>query len=113
MPYEDKTVLRQLKPEQKTRYDELAHELKKYDSLKPPDPPEAQTIIDHGREAPPTFVLAVGAWDVPKEEVQPGFLSILDPGNAKVVPPADLPSTGRRAALANWLADPQNPLTPR
>jgi hypothetical protein len=47
----------------------------------------------------------------PKEEVQPGFPTILDSSDAAVKP---LPtSTGRRSALANWLADPKNPLTAR
>jgi hypothetical protein len=111
--YEDKTLARALKAEQKKRYQELEAELTKYDSLKPPDPPQAQTLIDNGREAPKTFVLAVGAWDAPKEEVQPRFLSILDPADAKIVLPEGAPSTGRRAVLANWLAAPQNPLPAR
>ena len=111
--YADRALVRSLKPEQKKRYDELSVELRKFDTLKPPEPPVAQTIIDNGREAPPTFVLAAGAWEAPREEVQPGFLSILDPANPVVVPPQDLPSTGRRTVLANWLADSANPLTAR
>jgi len=96
----------------KKRFGELQAELKKYDSIKP-NPPTAQTMTDNGRDAPATHVLAVGNWDTPKEEVQPGFLSILDPGNPKIVPPDGLNSTGRRTVLANWLADPKNPLTAR
>jgi hypothetical protein len=111
--YDDKALLKDLKPDARKRYSELAAELKKFDALKPPDPPEAQTIIDNGRAAPPTFTLAVGNWDAPLEEVQPGFLSILDPSNPKIEPPQGLESTGRRTVLANWLADPRNPLTPR
>ncbi|MBI2151085.1 MAG: DUF1553 domain-containing protein, partial [Acidobacteria bacterium] len=38
---------------------------------------------------------------------------ILDPGDAKITPPAGLNSTGRRGALAAWLTDPKNPLTAR
>jgi hypothetical protein len=73
----------------------------------------AQTIIDNSREAPKSFVLGAGNWDVQREEVQPGFLSILDPSDPKIVPPEGINSTGRRSVLANWLADPRNPLTPR
>jgi hypothetical protein len=40
-------------------------------------------------------------------------LSILDPTAAKIVPLSTLNSTGRRAALANWLTDPANPLPAR
>jgi hypothetical protein len=45
--------------------------------------------------------------------VKPGFLSILDPKPATIVPPVDGNSTGRRTALANWIASPENPLTAR
>ena len=110
--YKDEDFLKELKPEQKTRFSELAEELKKFDSTKP-HPPVAQTIIDDGTEAPKTHVLAGGSWDAPKEEVQPGFLTILDPAPPKITPLKALNSTGRRSALANWLADPKNPLTAR
>jgi hypothetical protein len=101
-----------LSPEQKKRFAELEVELRTYEPLKP-NPPTAQTIIDNGREAPKTHILGAGNWDVERDEVQPGFLSILDPGNPKIVPPEGLNSTGRRSVLANWLADPRNPLVPR
>jgi hypothetical protein len=101
-----------LTAEQKKRFADLEAELRKYDAIKP-NPPMAQTIIDHSRTAPKSFVLGAGNWDVQREEVQPGFLSILDPSNPKIVPPDGLNSTGRRSVLANWLANPQNPLTPR
>src|SRR5262249_16023990 len=73
----------------------------------------AQVMVDQGREAPETHVLAKGVWDAPLEEVQPGFLSILDPMPARIDPPAGLNSTGRRSTLANWLADPRNPIASR
>ncbi|MCU1327402.1 MAG: hypothetical protein JWN34_2772, partial [Bryobacterales bacterium] len=41
-----------------------------------------------------------------KEEVKPGFLTLLDGSDASL-------KGGRRAALANWLADGKNPLTAR
>ncbi|HXJ40322.1 MAG TPA: PSD1 and planctomycete cytochrome C domain-containing protein, partial [Bryobacteraceae bacterium] len=106
----DESFAKKLKPAEKKHFDELVAQLKSLDSLKP-KPPVAQTIIDNGPEAPKTFVLAGGSWMAPKEEVQPGFLTILDPNDAAVKP---LPvSTGRRSALANWLADSKNPLTAR
>jgi hypothetical protein len=92
---------------------ELKAELAKFDGIKPPDAPVAQAMIDNGKAAPVTHVLAVGVYDAYKEEVQPGFLSILDPSDAKITPPADVNSSGRRTALANWLADAQNPLSTR
>jgi mono/diheme cytochrome c family protein len=104
---------RALKGEAKERYAELQKQLAQFDSLKPAEPPVAEAMIDASRNAPPEFVLSKGVWDAPLDEVQPGFLSILDPGPAKIVPPADVNSTGRRSALANWLTDPSNPLTAR
>src|SRR5689334_11586215 len=91
--YEDKALVNfkdeefgtaELTAEQKKRFAELDAELKKYEPLKP-NPALAQTIIDHSRTAPKSFVLGAGNWDVQREEVQPGFLSILDPSDAKIV----------------------------
>jgi hypothetical protein len=58
-------------------------------------------------------VLSVGVYDAPLQEVEPGFLTILSPAAAKIEPLQGQDSTGRRAALANWLADPKNPLPAR
>jgi Protein of unknown function (DUF1553)/Protein of unknown function (DUF1549) len=102
-----------LKGDAKKRYAELKTELAKYDSLKPADEPVAQAMIDASAQAPPTSVLSVGVYTNPLYQVEPGFLSILDPAPAKITPPSGLNSTGRRTALAEWLASPQNPLTPR
>ena len=41
-----------------------------------------------------------GVYDALKEEVQPGFLSILDPTDAKIAPPEGANSSGRRSVLA-------------
>src|SRR4029077_1580022 len=92
---------------------ELKNELAKFDDIKPPEAHVAQAMIDNGKDAPTTHVLAVGVYDAYKEEVQPGFLSIIDPSDAKIAPPEGVNSSGRRSALANWLADPQNPLSTR
>jgi hypothetical protein len=99
------TFTKKLKPEDKKRFDELAAQLKSFDALKP-NPPVAQTVIDNGPVAPKTYVLTGGEWSARGAEVQPGFLSVLAPGDADL-------SAGRRAALANWLADAKNPMTAR
>ena len=104
---------KRLKGEQKQRWATLKTELAAFDGIKPPDAPVAQAMIDNGKDSPKTHVLAVGVYDAYKEEVQPGFLSILDPSDATITPPAAVNSSGRRSALANWMADPANPLTTR
>ena len=83
----DAAVEKSLKGDVKERYAALKKELAQFDSIKPPDPPVAEAMVDQGREAPATHILAKGVWDAPLDEVQPGFLSILDPNPAKIVPP--------------------------
>lgn len=60
-----------------------------------------------------TFVFEGGDPAKPLDEVAPGFVSILDPNPAKIQSPAHGKSTGRRMALAKWIASPNNPLTAR
>jgi len=103
--YED-SASRRLKPPSSTRYAVLKAQLAKFNSLKPVQRPTAQFMVDAPTAPPPTHVLASGNVDSPLEEVQPGFLSILDPRDVKT-------STNRRAALADWLTDPKNPLVAR
>jgi hypothetical protein len=107
----DARTLRGLKGDDGKRYTELKKQLAEFDSLRPAKLPEGQFMIDIGPKAPPTHVLRGGNFDLKGDEVQPGFLSILDPTDAKVTA---LPnSTGRRTALAAWLTDPKNPLVAR
>jgi hypothetical protein len=110
---DDDTAGRTLKGDRKTEYGALAAELKKYAHLDPGPAPAGIGMRDVSPQSPATHVLGAGVWDNPKEEVNPGFLSILDPGNAPITSTADGRSTGRRTALANWLVDPANPLTSR
>jgi hypothetical protein len=50
---------------------------------------------------------------VPGEEVYPGFPSVLSPPAPVIHAAPDGRSSGRRLALADWIASPQNPLTAR
>lgn len=110
---DDDTAAKALKGDDKTKYQALMAELKKFSDLDPGDPPIGIGMRDLSDKAPPTYRLAVGVWDARQEEVQPGFLSILEPNPAKITPPPGGNTTGRRSALANWLTDPNNPLTAR
>jgi hypothetical protein len=107
----DARTLRQLKGDAGKRYQELKKQLAEFDSLKPAPLPQAQFMTDIGPVAPPTYILRGGNLDVKGEEVQPGFLTIVDPAEPKIT---GLPnSTGRRRVLAAWLTDPKNPLPAR
>jgi len=102
-----------LRGAEQKRYNDLKAQLAQFDSIKPEPLPIAQAMIDNSVASPKTHVLAVGVYDAYQEEVQPGFLTILDPTNARIDPPAGLNSSGRRSALARWIASPSNPLTAR
>ena len=106
-------VVAKLKPAEKEKWRELKAELDKFKDLLPAPLPMASAIADVSREAPKTFLLSRGIYDHPREEVEPGFLQVLNSGPARIVAPATLNSTGRRTALANILTDPNNPLTAR
>jgi hypothetical protein len=81
--------------------------------------PFACGITDIGYISPKTYLPGKGSR--PKEEVQPGFFSVL--GGGEVPPPKETregtgpiplnPTTGRRRALADWIATPDNSLTAR
>jgi hypothetical protein len=102
-----------LKGDNAKRYAELKTQLASFDSMKPAPLPQGQFMTDLNATAPPTYILHGGSRFAPGDEVQPGFLSILDPSDAKITPPAGVSSTGRRSALAEWLTDPSNPLPAR
>ena len=75
---------------------------------------EVLRVKEIGPEAPPTHVLIRGNPHAPAQRVEPGFPLILgnaDPGLA--ARPADAPTTGRRRALARWIADDGNLRTSR
>ncbi len=71
------------------------------------------TVRDSGAKPPATHVFYQGDFTQPREEIPPGFISVLDPNPASVTPPAGLESSGRRSALAAWIASPENPLAAR
>ncbi len=110
---DDDAASKQLKGEKKTKYASLLHDLAQYAGLDPGEPPIGIGMRDLGVKSPATHRLEVGAWDAPAEEVQPGFLSIVDATQPNIAPPPGVESTGRRTALANWIASPTNPLTAR
>ena len=72
--------------------------------------PFAPSVHDISREAPKTFLPQRPG--KPPEEVGPGLLTALGGGDIPE-PPVDAISTGRRKALAEWIASPSNPTAAR
>lgn len=96
-------------------YKKLADDLKQYEKLKPPETISNKiTVMDElgHADSPKTFSLSGGDHERPIEEVEPGFPEAIAHGvQPEIVPTAT--SSGRRTALAAWIASPQNPLTAR
>jgi hypothetical protein len=97
------------------KYEELQKQLKEFDKLKPSDVTSANltTALELGKEAPPTFVRFGGTHEKPTEEVQPGLPALWNTANQQIQIAPTANSSGRRAALANWIASADNPLTAR
>lgn len=106
-------IKNKLKGEQKKQWEELRAKLAAFDNIKPKPLPIGSGITDVGAQAPKHFLLNGGGYDNYGEEVQPGFLTIIDKNPASVTKPTNCDSSGRRTALANWLTDPKNPLVAR
>lgn len=65
---------------------------------------------------PPTVLFARGEHFAPKQQVEPGELSIITANKASVAIPLDdpaLPTSGRRLAFAKWLTSGKHPLLAR
>jgi hypothetical protein len=95
-------------------YKKLGEELKKYAYLKPESGSDKITAMNElgHTDAPPTYVLFGGNHERPLDEVQPAFPAAIANGETPhIVPTAT--SSGRRTALANWIASAKNPLTAR
>jgi uncharacterized protein DUF1553/uncharacterized protein DUF1549 len=65
-------------------------------------------------EAPPSYFLIRGDVERHGSQMKPGFIDVITFGN----PPTEIPrpdgrTSGRRLALAQWIASPQNPMTAR
>ncbi|TWT60704.1 DUF1549 domain-containing protein [Rubinisphaera italica] len=106
--HEQARVDGRVKGEKKDELLALRRELAKFDKLRPKDLPLPMIISDVGDAAPPTII--------PKKKVQvaPGFPTIMEPDEPAISPPENIPNTtGRRAELASWLTETDNPLTTR
>ena len=95
------------------RYFELRREL---DQLKKQDAPADRALIvtEVGPEPLETNLLLRGNPHSLGDPVQPAFLEVVSTQPPDLPPTtAESKTTGRRLALANWIASPTNPLTAR
>jgi hypothetical protein len=101
-------VVDAMPPDVKARRAELRKKLLEI-RFREPDPlPTAYAFVSESGPAPATHILAMGD---PHRK-----LDLIEPGVPRVIQANfTIPNTslGRRAALANWLASPDNPLTAR
>ncbi|MGI9176717.1 MAG: DUF1549 domain-containing protein [Pirellulales bacterium] len=77
---------------------------------------KALVVSERGPSAPDTFVFFRGnphAEPTPENRVAPAFPALFRAAAPVITPPADGRSSGRRTALAHWIASPTNPLTAR
>src|SRR5262245_13636926 len=91
----------------------LQDRLKTFDAKKPPALPVAMGLTDAPGPAPKTHVLDRGELSNKAAEVSPGYLAVLSTATKPTNTVPTTESTGRRLALAKWIASPDNPLTAR
>jgi mono/diheme cytochrome c family protein len=94
---------------QYSQYRARLEELKK----QKPASPMALAVSEYSTTPPDTFVLNRGSHLSPGDKVVPEFVKILGGGVPEIKPIDSANSSGRRTALANWIASPENPLTAR
>jgi hypothetical protein len=92
---------------------ELRRRLEALEKNRPVPPPMVLGLTDAGPTSEPTRLLLRGDAHSPGDEVAPGFLSAIDGSAPQIVPPPNGKTTGRRLALARWIASGSNPLTAR
>lgn len=103
-----------ISPAEFERYAELTAQRDALKESRPAGLEKALCVKEHGRECPPTHVLVRGNAHAAGAEVTPGFPLVLSPPEPEIAPPAEgAHSTGRRLALARWIASAENPLTAR
>jgi hypothetical protein len=101
----------QLKGADKEKYDALAKELAAFDADKPKPSATAMAMSEVGPTPPEQRLLKRGNWQKPGEKLEPGALSAFSHELPQAKPTAT--TSGRRAALAEWVVNKDNPLTAR
>jgi hypothetical protein len=95
--------------------EESAAKPRRKNLLPPKNSPFEWTLAvrESGGTPPPTRVLIRGNAATEGAEVEPAFPAVLSAEKPNITVAANASSSGRRLALASWIAAPQNPLTAR
>lgn len=99
--------------EQADEYARLMADMRALRENRPESLEMALCVKETGARPKKTHVLIRGNAHAEGDEVQPGFPEVLGVPDPEIVPAADGRSTGRRLALAKWIASRENPLTAR
>jgi hypothetical protein len=102
-----------LDAEPKEKRSGLKRRIEEINRGRPRPYPMALGVVEDGPSAPPTHLLVRGNAHQRGEEVAPGYLSLLTTANPAIASRAGARTSFRRRALAEWIADPRNPLTAR
>ena len=104
-------------PADHARREQLKREIYEIERTLPRPPAHAMALVDQKSKATDTFVLRRGDYKIRGPKVAPrppGVILASQPtGSFPATIEGNGDKTGRRAALARWLADPGNPLTGR
>jgi hypothetical protein len=110
----DAEIARAMSAEEKAKLASLKDRLKSFDKKKPPPLPVAMGLTDKPGPPPKWHLLSRGELSSPAGEVSPGYPVVLTGGKAtSATIDTQSSSTGRRLALAKWIASADNPLTAR
>lgn len=99
----------------RTEADRIRGEIKAARQRLRPEP-RIRALFDMGGDPTPVHMLRRGDHLTPGARVEPGVPSVLSKGISPyriVKPPFSTGTSGRRLALANWLVQPEHPLTAR
>ena len=109
-------LLAALSPEDRQKTEDLKAQIAQLERSKPPSLPTAMAITDPTATPGKSYFLHRGSIFSKGSEMEPGPPLVLSASGREVSFPTPSPqarTTGRRLALAQWLASDQNPLTAR
>ena len=107
-------ILALMTEEERKKHQELKDKIAELEDQKPAMYPTALATTDSGPTPQPSYFLNRGVPDAKGSLMTPGVLSVAS-AQEYVYPaaPAGMQTTGRRRGFAEWVASPENPLTPR